>query len=191
MYPELAIRELVANALIHQDFFLSGGGPMVEIFEDRIELTNPGVPLVDTQRFVDTPPRSRNEGIASMMRRIGICEERGSGWDKIVFQTELYQLPAPLAEKTDDHTRVVLFAHKPLSAMDKVARVHACYLHACLKWVMRDYLTNASLRERFGVEEKNKAAVSRYIREAVEAGMIKPYDEDAARKMMKYVPHWA
>ena len=65
------------------------------------------------------------------------------------------------------------------------------YLHACLKWVMRDYLTNASLRERFGVEEKNKAAVSRYIREAVEAGMIKPYDEDAARKMMKYVPHWA
>jgi ATP-dependent DNA helicase RecG len=84
MYPELAIRELVANALIHQDFFMGGVSPMVEIFEDRIEVTNPGIPLVDTQRFVDTPPRSRNEGLASLMRRIGICEERGSGWDKVV-----------------------------------------------------------------------------------------------------------
>lgn len=42
MYPEIAIRELVANALIHQDFFIGGTGPMVEIFSDRIEITNPG-----------------------------------------------------------------------------------------------------------------------------------------------------
>ena len=51
--------------------------------------------------------------------------------------------------------------------------------------------TNASLRARFGVEEKNKAAVSRFIREAVETGAIKPFDEEAARKLMKYVPFWA
>jgi hypothetical protein len=56
---------------------------------------------------------------------------------------------------------------------------------------MRDYLTNASLRTRFGVEEKNKAAVSRYIREAVEEGAIKPFDEKASKKLMKYVPSWA
>ena len=56
-FPELAVRELVANALIHQDFFVTGTGPMVEIFDDRIEITNPREPLVDTQRFLDTPPR--------------------------------------------------------------------------------------------------------------------------------------
>ena len=117
VFPELAVRELVANALIHQDFFVTGAGPMVENFDDRIEITNPGAPLVDTQRFVDTPPRSRNEALASFMRRIGICEERGSGCDKIVFQTEFYQLPAPLAE-AGDHTRVVLFAPRPLVRMD-------------------------------------------------------------------------
>jgi ATP-dependent DNA helicase RecG len=61
MYPDLAVRELVANALIHQDFALSGTSPMVEIFDDRIEITNPGVPLMDPNRFVDMPPRSRNE----------------------------------------------------------------------------------------------------------------------------------
>ncbi len=54
---------------------------MVEIFDDRIEITNPGEPLVDTQRFIDTPPKSRNETLASMMRRFRICEERGSGID--------------------------------------------------------------------------------------------------------------
>jgi predicted HTH transcriptional regulator len=191
MFPELAVRELVANALIHQDFFVTGAGPMVEIFDDRIEITNPGEPLVDTSRFVDTPPKSRNETLASLMRRFRICEERGSGIDKVVSQVELFQLPAPLFEVPDGFTRAVLFAHRPLSKMDREDRIRACYLHACLKWVMRDYLTNASLRNRFGIEERNKATVSRYIREAVKADMIKPYDETASRKMMKYVPYWA
>ena len=100
MYPEIAVRELVANAIIHQDFFITGTGPMIEIFEDRMEITNPGVPLVDTRRFLDTPPRSRNEALASFMRRIGVCEERGSGIDKVVFETEFYQLPAPEFEIT-------------------------------------------------------------------------------------------
>ena len=112
MFPELAIREVVANALIHQDFFVTGAGPMIEIFDDRIEITNPGEPLVDTQRFLDSPPRSRNETLASLMRRVGICEERGSGIDKVVFQVELYQLPAPLFEVPPGSTRVVLFSHK-------------------------------------------------------------------------------
>ena len=125
------------------------------------------------------------------MRRFRICEERGSGIDKVISQVELFQLPAPLFEVPEGFTRAVLFAHRPLTGMDKADRVRACYLHACLKWVMRDYLTNASLRKRFGIEERNKATVSRYIREAVEAGMIKPFDDTAARKMMKYVPYWA
>jgi len=151
-----------------QDFFVTGAGPAVEIFDDRMEIINPGEPLVDPLRFVDTPPKSRNEALASLMRRFRICEERGSGIDKVVAQVEAYQLPAPSFEVPEGFTRAVLFAHKPLNEIDKGDLVRACYLHACLKWVMRDYLTNASLRERFGVDEKNKAAVSRYIREAVE-----------------------
>ena len=69
--------------------------------------------------------------------------------------------------------------------------LRACYLHACLKYVNRDYLTNTSLRERFGIEPDNKAMASRYIREAVDDGKIKPYDVSAAKKLMKYVPFWA
>lgn len=104
MFPELAVRELVANAIIHQDFFIAGSSPMVEIFDDRIEITNPGEPLVDIQRFIDTPPKSPNETLASLMRRFRICEERGSGIDKVVFQVELYQfLPLSLRSRMASH----------------------------------------------------------------------------------------
>ena len=190
MFPELAIRELVANALIHQDFHLTGSGPMVEIFDSRMEITNPGLPLVQTDRFLDSPPRSRNEALASFMRRIGVCEERGSGVDKVVFQTELYQLPAPLFETSDQHTRAVLFAHREFRDMDKADRIRACYLHACLRYVQRDHMTNATLRERFGIDEKNSAIASRLIRETLDAGLIVPHDEAAGRKYMKYQPWW-
>lgn len=191
MYPELAIRELVANALIHQDFFVTGAGPMVEIFSDRLEVTNPGVPLVAADRFLDTPPKSRNESLASLMRRMGICEERGSGVDKVVFQMETHQLPAPLFEVVGESTRAVLFAHRLLTKMDKEDRVRACYLHACLKYVNREYLTNTTVRERFGIALKNQAIASRLIREAVEAGAIMAHDRSAAPKLMKYIPWWA
>ena len=190
-FPPLAVRELIANALIHQDYFITGAGPMVEIFDDRIEITNPGEPLVDTQRFVDTPPKSRNEALASLMRRFRFCEERGSGIDKVVAQIELFQLPAPLFESPEGFTRAVLFAHKPLSAMEKADRVRACYLHACLCYVMRKEMTNTTLRTRFGVKEQNRSTVSRLIREAVEAGAIVPADSDAAPKLMRYLPFWA
>lgn len=191
MYPELAVRELVANALIHQDFFQKGAGPMIEIFDDRMEISNPGIPLVETDRFLDRPPKSRNEAFASLMRRFGICEERGSGIDKVVFQVEMYQLPAPIFEVVGETTRVVLFGHQPLTKMDKADRVRACYLHACLKYVSREFMTNTSLRERFGIASQNSAMASRLIKEALEAQVIRPYDETAARKMMKYVPIWA
>ena len=191
MFPGLAIREVVANALIHQDFVVTGTGPMVEIFDDRIEVTNSGEPLVETQRFLDMPPKSRNETLASLMRRVRICEERGSGIDKVVSEVELYQLPAPLFEVPSGSTRVTLFSHKPMANMDTAERVRACYLHACLKYVMKDFLTNRSLRERFGIKESNKAVASRRIREALDMGKIKPIDEHAPRKLMKYVPFWA
>ena len=191
MYPEPAIRELVANALIHQDFSVTGSGPMIEIFADRMEITNPGLPLVKTERFLDTPPRSRNEALASLMRRAGICEERGSGVDKVVFQTELYQLPAPIFETPENCTRAILFAHKELNDMDMADRMRACYLHACLRFVERNPMTNSSLRNRFGIEEHNSAIASRIIRDTMEEKLIRPYDPEQGKKYAKYVPFWA
>ena len=148
-------------------------------------------PLVDTERFLDSPPTSRNEVLASLMRRFRICEERGSGIDKVVAETERYHLPAPLFETPPDFTRVVLFARKALADMDKTERERACYLHACLKYVQRDSMTNTSVRERFGIDEKNRAMASRLIREGVEAGLVAVRLPEAPPKYREYIPFWA
>jgi len=191
MYPELALRELVANAIIHQDFNITGTGPMIELFDSRLEIINPGVPLIDTQRFIDSPPRSRNEALASFMRRIRVCEERGTGIDKVIAQIEVYQLPAPIFEQTEQHTRVVLFAHKEYREMAPEDRVRACYQHCCLKYVNREPMNNASVRERFAIDEHNKSQASHIIRDTIKAGLIKPHDPEVGAKSRRYVPYWA
>jgi len=192
MYPEIAIRELVANAIIHQDFSITGTGPMVEIFSDRIEITNPGIPLIDTQRFLDAPPRSRNEALAAFMRRVNICEERGTGIDKVIFHVEVFQLPAPNFIVPEHHTKAILFAHRKLTAMDKYDRIRACYQHACLRYVSNERMTNSSLRHRFGIDDKNYAVASRIIAETIEAGLIRRSDpESKSKKHAKYIPFWA
>ena len=190
MFPELAIRELVANALIHQDFSVTGAGPMVEIFDERIEITNPGAPLVDTLRFVDTPPKSRNETLASIMRRLNICEERGTGIDKVVLEVELNQLPAPLFEKPGDFTRATLFARKNLSDMDWQERIRACYMHACLRYVENRPVNNSSVRKRFDLPQRSAARASGILKRTVEAGFIVIRNPEAGTRSRTYLPFW-
>lgn len=190
-YPALAIRELSANALIHQDFYMTGTSVMIEIYSDRVEIINPGTPLIDTERFIDEY-RSLNEKLASLLRRMNICEEKGSGIDKVIFQCELYQLPAPLFTCSDIHTKVILYAPKQLRNMDKADKIRAVYQHACLKWVSNDFMTNQSLRSRFNIEQQNHSIASRLIRDALEEKVIKEADSDnKSRKFAKYLPFWA
>ncbi|UOQ78060.1 putative DNA binding domain-containing protein [Hymenobacter sp. 5516J-16] len=94
-YPPKAIRELLANALIHQNFDTSGSAPMVEVFTNRIEVSNPGVPLINVLQFLNHLPVSRNEAIAATMHALDFCERRGSGIDRIVEECEKHLLPAP------------------------------------------------------------------------------------------------
>lgn len=190
MYPKVAIREFVANAIIHQDFSITGAGPMVEIFPTRIEITNPGEPLVDIERFIDHAPRSRNEILAALMRRMNICEERGSGVDRAIDAIEDYQLPAPEFQAETDFTRVTMFAHQELKDMEQKDRVRACYQHCCLRWVSRDFMTNASLRQRLGISRRNYPYASRIIRAALDYGVIKTSDPENRSNKKKYVPFW-
>ncbi len=190
-YPMLAIREAVANALIHQDFSIKGTGPVVEIFENRIEITNAGIPLIDVHRIIDNPPKSRNEKIAELMRRLRICEELGTGWDKIAISCEMLQLPAPKIDLYESNTKVTLFAEIPYTNLSAEDRLWACYIHACIKQVQGEQLTNSSLRMRFGLKESAAGNVSRLIKDAVAANLIKPLDPETAPRYMKYIPIWA
>jgi ATP-dependent DNA helicase RecG len=191
MFPQIAIRELVANALIHQDFNETGTSVRIELFSDRLEITSPGTPFIPTERFIDAN-QSRNERLADIMRRLRICEEQGSGVDKVVRSAELYQLPAPDFRVGERHTLAILFAHKDFEEMDGKDRVRACYQHCVLRWVMNQKMTNQSLRERFKLPEVRSDLVSRIIRDTIEQGIIKPDDPDnMSKRYAKYVPYWA
>lgn len=188
-YPAIALREAVANALIHQDFSVTGTGVVIEIFSNRIEITNPGIPLVDIYRIVDNPPKSRNEKLASLMRRLKMCEELGTGWDKIIISCELQQLPAPHINIYEENTKVTLFSKVNFFDLSTQDKLWACYMHSCVQYIQGEFLTNSSLRIRFGVEEKSSASISRLIKEACEKNLIKKL-EDTAPRHTKYIPIW-
>lgn len=189
LYPAIALRELIANALIHQDMTISGAGPLIEMFEDRLEITNPGLPLVSPERFLDAPPRSRNEALASLMRRMRLCEEQGTGIDKVIVAVELHQLPPPDFRVEGEAVRIVLFAPRRFADMTPEERVRACYQHAALKYVSGQRMKNATLCERFGIDPQNKAQASGIIRQALQASLIRPADPEHPRA--GYIPGWA
>ena len=191
-FPEIAIRELLANAIIHQDLQQKGTNPMVEVFKNRIEFSNAGAPLVAIERIVDSVPVSRNENIAGFMHKCGICEERGSGYDKIVEVTGKNELLAPRIENQNNQfTKAVLFAKVPFDLTTKEDRIRTCYMQACLAYVNFEGISNADIRKIFGLEDKEKSKASRIIANAVESGYIKAMDPDTAPRYKKYIPYWA
>lgn len=191
LVPEVVIRELVANALIHQDFKVGGASVMVEIYSNRVEISNPGEPIVPVERFIDGY-QSRNERLADLMRRMHICEEKSSGIDRVVQAAEVYQLPAPDFRSGHRRTMATIYGPKPFEEMDRNDRVRACYQHCALKWVMSERMTNQSLRERFHLGEDKAAIASQIISATIEVGLIKA-DESvgASRKFARYLPFWA
>ena len=189
IFPEIAIRETIANALIHQDMTISGTGPLVELFNTRLEITNPGKSLVQTDRMIDLPPRSRNEALASLMRRMGMCEEQGTGLDKVIISIEINQLPPPKFQEMNESMRVILFAPRSFADMTVSERTRACYQHSIMKYLDGKKMKNSTLCERFGIEKKNAAQASIVIKKALDNGIIKAADPEHPRG--GYEPIWA
>lgn len=194
LYPEIALRELIANILIHQDFSIRGTGPMIEIFEDRIEFTNPGrlLPSKKIDRLIRTSPESRNEILAAAFRRYNICEERGSGFEKAVIAIELFGLPPLKFEETENSFKVTMYSPKKFADIKNEERIEACYQHSIIEYYGNGGFNNASLRRRFGMHDKQAAQISKLINEAIATGKIKLKEaKSESKKYSLYVPYWA
>ena len=191
-YPRVAIREFLANIMVHQDFSIKGMQLTVEIFTNRIVFTNPGSLLNDANRLIDLPPRSRNEDLAQAMLQVDLCERRGSGFDRAVAGIEEMCLPPYKVEKGDNYTRVFMFAKKSVQDMSKSERIQACYQHVCLLYENSVAVNNTSIRERFGLDAHKAATVSHIISDTIEAELIKVENpESGSRKFASYVPYYA
>ena len=190
-YPESAIREVIANIIIHQDLTAAGSGPVVEVFSDRVEGTNPGSLLVPLARIIDAPPHARNEAMAAFLRRIRVCEERGSGFDRMEAGMESHHLPSPIVETDTGFTRIRLWGLDDLRDWPKDVRIWTCYISTCLKYIESVPVSNSVIRERLGISASNSAVVSRLLGEAIEKGYIKIEDESKGAKARRYLPFWA
>ncbi len=191
-YPEIALREALTNSIIHQNILERGSCIMVNIVDNSIEFLNPGSLQVNPDHLIDALPMSVNEKLSSFLRRVGIGDSRGTGFDKMFFALENAHM-APL--KIRDQAGFVSLSfdrYKPFSEWSHDERVEAVYYHACLRYYSSSSaLTNESLRLRLSLKEKDKSLVSRLIKEAVEEGRIKAKNPLASDRYKEYVPYWA
>lgn len=189
LFPELSVRELLANALVHQDMTQRGRAPLIELFPDRIEVSNPGEPLMETSRMIDVNPQSRNEMLANLMRRMGVCEQLGTGIDKIVLEAEKYHLTPPEFRAEGGATKVILGGPKKHGDMTGAERVRACFQHTAIMWLQKDRMRNKTLCERFGIMPGSEAQATAVINAAKAQGLIKLAEEGNPRA--GYIPFWA
>lgn len=191
IFPELAVRELIANELVHQDFTVEGMGPTIEIFSNRLVFTNPGNPLIPTERFLDVPPVSRNNDLADLMEKFHIVESRGTGIDKVVNALENNGLPSlNITVPTSTATVVTINSAKSFKEMSITERTNSIYWNACLKYVEGKQISNKTIRDTFKLSTRDSSLVSKAVNNAIEAKKIKVYDTNAGRKFSKYIPFW-
>jgi ATP-dependent DNA helicase RecG len=188
-YPIRAIRELVGNALVHQDLNEHGSAVKVEIYSDRIEISNPGLPVLDVERFIDED-KSRNLQLAAEMRRFNLYEGRGQGMDEVVSLIEIHQLPPYEVRLGTRQTTVILSRYRPLKELTQEEKINAVYQHCVLRYVTNRLTNNESVRERFKIDAKNSAVATRLLGDAVKAGRIRLVDASAGYRSWRYVPYW-
>lgn len=108
-YPESALREALANALIHRDY-LRLGAVHFQWYDDRIEISNPGgfPEGVRLDNLLVTPPRPRNPLLADAFKRASIVERTARGIDTIFFEQLRNGRPAPSYARSDATSVVVV-----------------------------------------------------------------------------------
>jgi len=112
-YPEKAIREIVANAVIHRDYKITETYTQVNVFEDRIEVFNPGcLPPGVTIENIQDAQVSRNEIIAARLKELDYMEEYGRGIDIVFNEMKKWNLLPPIFKNTSNSFKVILTGEK-------------------------------------------------------------------------------
>ncbi len=92
--PEVALREAMVNAVCHRDYLEEGAQVMVEVFDDRVEIYNPGgLPKGLPEKDFGRRSVCRNPNIAGLLLRCDYIEKMGSGIERIHYALEKENCP--------------------------------------------------------------------------------------------------
>ena len=188
--PHAVVREVLSNAFAHQDLSSEEDGIVIEIFKNRVEITNSGRPVLDPLHFLDGGPAIKNEKIFAEMKNLGLVDGQGYGWRKIVKELESRSLPVPEIKVREKSITVTLLFEKPLKLLSLDQRNWTVYLHTVLRYLLSEPANNASLRQRLNLPESKSSTVSKWFRQAAEGGLLKPFDKHSSNKAKRYVPAW-
>lgn len=103
-YPLLALREIIVNAVVHRDYSIIGSDIKIAIFDDMIEVTSPGVLIIDKEKLGLGYSELRNPLLGSLFKKFEIIEQWGTGYEKIRKELEVY--PEIRLEVDDDSSFV-------------------------------------------------------------------------------------
>jgi ATP-dependent DNA helicase RecG len=109
-YPMAAVREAILNAIVHADYSQIGGAFKIAVFDDRLEIENPGLllPGVTIESMLEGASRVRNRAIARVFRELGAVEHWGTGVRLMRDACSAAGLPAPEFEELSGRFRVTL-----------------------------------------------------------------------------------
>lgn len=112
-YPEQAIRELIANSIIHRDYKIIETYIHIHIFENRLEISNPGsLPPGVTINTIKDAQFSRNAIIAARLKDLDYMEEYGRGIDVVLNRMQEWKLPIPIFRNSVNSFQAVLLGSK-------------------------------------------------------------------------------
>ena len=169
-YPLKALREIVLNALIHRDYsqYTENDPIRIEIYEDRIEVTNPGglYGRLSMDQLGMVRSDIRNPYIASILETMEVTENRYSGIPIIYDEMKKANLLPPKFEDDRGVFKVTLYNAKIKEAKENITDK---IIEICKKPRTKDFLA-----KEFGFDEKHPAYfINSYIKPLIEKGILK------------------
>jgi len=163
--PMNALREAVANALMHRDYFISGANISICIFDNRVEITSPGgLPKPLTLRDLGRKSKRRNETIADLFSRLDFVEKLGTGINKMKLWMKEYELKMPNIETNGFFTidfNGAIVSKKGRMSVRNVSKVSVKNVGKkerknliIKKIITKEPFTLITLAKEFGVTEK-------------------------------------
>lgn len=180
-YPPIAVRESIINALLHADYAIKGSTIMIAIFDDRLEITNPGGLVFGQtlQRALSGSSIIRNSVIAYTFRELKLIERWGSGLQRIIDSCTQRGLEQPKFEERGTEFRVTLYntkSHEPL--LDAFQKELLTYLKK------KEKITTKQAAKLWNITSRNALVRLKHL---VELGLIKKVGTSAKDPRSGYI----
>lgn len=183
-YPPFAVREILVNSVAYCDYSLIGMRVMIAIYADRMEIQSPGIlPLGMTiEDFKAGISKIRNRVIARTFRELGLMEEWGSGYKRVVDFCQQNGYPVPEWQEVGPTLRVTIYPHPDVQELPPHVTPHVEKLLVSCETPSR----REELQKYIGIKDR-KHFYETYLTPALEAGLLELTIPDKPKsKLQKY-----